>query len=398
MPNTMPNSALKQALGYRRFTGPPRILILDSGYFMIPDLFAAAAALGHAVAGVPTPTRDGADYGPFVGGLLRTLCHHRPDFVLTMNHLGLDADGKLAGLLARYEIPLASWFVDHPAPILGGAADNATPQCQVFCLERTALPWLRAHGFEDPAHLPTAAGHAPDGQTPAPAVARSEAERRLSTSLCFIGDSWYRKGFVDPPPHIVAAAERLRARATSAASLLALTEADPSGGRGRYQVLGAALAQEACAARVGLARALQPLGLRVHGDARWAELVPGLDLHPPLEALRDAPAAFASAAVNVNRTAPQLLTGLNQRVWDVPAAGGFLLTDAQDELAEHFRADEIATYIDEADLVEQARFFLARPEHRAQISARARARVLAEHCCTHRLQHIVQVMRARFLR
>ena len=54
----------------------------------------------------------------FVEELLRAVVEFKPDFVFTVNHLGVDREGVLIDLLARLELPLASWFVDNPHLIL----------------------------------------------------------------------------------------------------------------------------------------------------------------------------------------------------------------------------------------------------------------------------------------
>lgn len=399
----MNDSALRRALSYPRFSGPPRLLIFDSAYYVTRDVIEAAAELGCQVARLPAQGRGRGD-DRFVVDLLTALCTHRPDFVLTINHLGFDEQGVLAGLLAEYGVPVASWFVDHPMPILLGAEQNATPTCQVFCIERTALPWLSAAGFRDPVHLPTAASRAchPDRISP---VLRAA----LATPLCFLGDSWWRKGFDEPPGWAVAVARELRLDkgqvADPGALVARLSRAPLPAGTGmreeRARALLAltALAQAASGERAALIRALLPLQVRVHGDAHWSHLVPGqrLDLKGPLDPVQAAPALYAGVEVNVNITAVHMPTAVNQRVWDVPAAGGFLLTDAQEDALASFEAgQEAIVYGSPEEAAELARGYLAHPEERARIAARARARVEAEHRYPHRLRRILQTMRARF--
>jgi len=88
---------------------------------------------------------------------------------------------------------------------------------------------------------------------------------------------------------------------------------------------------------------------------------------------------------------------VNQRVFDCPAAGGFLLTDAQPALRELFDADtEIACYASLDEAREMLRYFRARPAERRAITARARERILNEHTYEHRLHVIADWMRERF--
>lgn len=99
-----------------RFQGAkPRILLLDSPYFLLREIRDALTSLDipFATLQVPEAPPGGelAD-GAFVGELLRRALEFRPDFVLTVNHLGLDREGRLTELLDRLKLPLASWFVD----------------------------------------------------------------------------------------------------------------------------------------------------------------------------------------------------------------------------------------------------------------------------------------------
>src|SRR4051812_39628480 len=104
----MSDIALRQALGYRPFAGPPRGLFFESGHPVVRDAMDAARELGCEAAGLPLRARGAGDERT-VEELLKALLRHRPDFVFTVNHLGLD-EGAPAQLLQRYEVPAASWF------------------------------------------------------------------------------------------------------------------------------------------------------------------------------------------------------------------------------------------------------------------------------------------------
>ena len=85
---------------------------------------------------------------------------------------------------------------------------------------------------------------------------------------------------------------------------------------------------------------------------------------------------------------------VNQRVFDVPAAGGFLLTDFREQLAECFEPGrEMVCYQEPGELPELAEFYLKRPELRARLARRARRRVLAEHTYRHRVAAMVETLR-----
>ena len=85
---------------------------------------------------------------------------------------------------------------------------------------------------------------------------------------------------------------------------------------------------------------------------------------------------------------------LTQRAFDVPAAGGFPLLDARDQLAACFEiGTEAVCYraVEEIpELVE--RYGKDRAAARKVVEA-ARARIRAEHTYRHRLERLIGVMR-----
>lgn len=390
---------LRRALGYRKFGGEtPRLLVLDTGYFVVRDVLDAAGELGWSVDSVTTP-REGAGDARFLADLMLAIARGRPDFVLTINHLGFDAAGVLAGVLHQYDIPTASWFVDHPLPILGGATGNATPSCQVFCFERTAIPWLQSQGFEAPAYLPTAS----NARLFRPGRVEGALVEQLRGPVTFAGNSWWCKARVEPAPWALAACRsfcrrhRVDRRALASGLVQALEREPSPGPRGVYALAQVVLAEASVRTRGRFARALRPVGLRVHGDRYWERLCPGVARGDFLDYGTALPALFAASAINANVTAEQMPTAVNQRVWDVPAVGGFLLTDAQQDALEFFVEDEeIVVYRDLEECADKARHYLQRPARRAAIAQRARVRVEARHRYTHRLQQMACVMRRRF--
>ena len=92
-----------------------------------------------------------------------------------------------------------------------------------------------------------------------------------------------------------------------------------------------------------------------------------------------------------------MASAVNQRVFDCPAAGGFLLTDAQAQLDSLFDIEtEAAVYHSFEECAEQYRRYRKYPAERMAIARRARERVLNEHTYRHRLQAIVEIVRERF--
>ena len=394
----MGDERLRAALGYPKFRATPRILVFRAKYFVVGDVLDAARELGFEVAEVDAKIQ-GAGEGKFVAALLTAIVTHRPDFVVTVNHLGFDEQGVLSGLLAEYGVPLASWFVDHPLPILGGADKNATKSCQVFCFERTAIPWLVSRGYENVVHLPTGSNR----RWFHPDVAAKLRARFDSTALSFVGNSWWLKARTEPTAQVRKAARELAERGPVDRALLAkgvpewVDEASRGPDRTAFFGMQAALAESSMQTRGRFVRALKPLGLRLFGDPDWKRVVPGVRVEKTLSYETELPALFAASGVNANVTAEQMPTAVNQRVWDVPGAGGFLLTDAQEDALEVFEPDvDMAFYTTPEEAVDKARHYMSRETERLAAAARAFAKVEAAHRATHRMQKMYDVMRRRF--
>jgi spore maturation protein CgeB len=88
---------------------------------------------------------------------------------------------------------------------------------------------------------------------------------------------------------------------------------------------------------------------------------------------------------------------VNQRVFDVPACGAFLLTDRRGGIERLFEPGrEIMLYDGPEDAAEQLARCLGDPGLRARVAAAGRARVLAEHSYDHRLRSLFAAMEQAF--
>ncbi len=88
--------------------------------------------------------------------------------------------------------------------------------------------------------------------------------------------------------------------------------------------------------------------------------------------------------------------GLNQRIFDVPASGAFLLTDHKEALWDLFAPEEVVTFRSVEDAQEKLAYYLKYPETRRRVATRARERVLSQHTYGHRVQTIVRQMAETF--
>jgi spore maturation protein CgeB len=102
---------------------------------------------------------------------------------------------------------------------------------------------------------------------------------------------------------------------------------------------------------------------------------------------------FGDSGVHLRGFLPYRSRQIKARVFEVPGAGGFLLTEPAPGLASHFTpGQELATFESESQLCERVRHFLAHPDERDRLAWLAHERVRREHCYTHRFAALFELV------
>ena len=135
--------------------------------------------------------------------------------------------------------------------------------------------------------------------------------------------------------------------------------------------------------------AIDAAPVTIIGDYAWKRQLPeGIHL------IEGVPFEFISTVyhhspINLNLSRYQLKTGVTQRVFDVPGAGGFLLTDYRPGLEQLFDLDtEMICFDSVADLNGKIRHYLDHPEDRLGVIEAGRRKVLAEHTYVRRMEQM----------
>ncbi|WP_156925228.1 CgeB family protein [Nitratidesulfovibrio termitidis] len=413
---------------YPKFADPaalPRMLLITSQYFLMGEIVTACQRLGvpyHLL----TLDDDEVGRGEFVERLLRAVVEFRPDFAFTINHLGVDREGVLTDLLEKLRLPLASWFVDNPHLILYLYRRIVSPWTAIFTWDADNLPSLRDLGFEHVAYLPLGTDPVRFAPPASPPPARHPWRARVS----FVGNSMVYK-----------VAHRMKAGKLPAALLRSYREVAASFGAHGERSVGAylrAYQPDLAAVYDGLggldakngrdamgdaerrlcyetmltweatrqyraacvARAL-PFAPLIVGDKGWRKVFrttpEGWRLHPEINYYTELPAFYPLSEINFNCTSKQMKGAVNQRVFDVPATGSFVLTDWRDQIENLFEpGHEVVCYAEPEEADDLLRRYLDHPEERARVVAAARRRILAEHTYEHRLRSLLDHMRRIF--
>lgn len=99
-----------------------------------------------------------------------------------------------------------------------------------------------------------------------------------------------------------------------------------------------------------------------------------------LDYVTEMPYAFHYSAINLNPSLRIIQTGIPLRAFDVMGAGGFLLSNWQEELAESYTDGvDLALYDSIPDALEKSAFYLAHDDIRTRILQSGQRRTLQEH-------------------
>lgn len=393
-------------LRYGKFRDPSaRVLLMGFPYFLSREIERALEALGHRT--IKVPVSKGENGEAIVARFIEAILAHKPDFLLTVNHLGFDEEGVLTSLFRSIEMPVASWFVDSPELIVKGFAGNVSPLCSIFVWDRSYVEPMKRMGFEDVHYLPLAAD-----ETVFRPIRLSSRQRRMyecdvgfvASSMTEAVDKWF--GRLTPELRSLAdvwAKDFAGPRQPMEAFFQGRPEQERRlveglSAKGRMDFEAAVLWKATMNYRLSCLEALRGFHLTVHGDAGWDKIL-GREIRrlPRLDYYRELPFFYNACKVNLNATSLQMPQAVNQRVFDVPACGAFLVTDRQEALEELFVPGlEVVAFDGPDELAALVRHYLVRPEERARIARRGRERVFADHTYRRRLAALVEKMRARY--
>lgn len=111
-----------------------------------------------------------------------------------------------------------------------------------------------------------------------------------------------------------------------------------------------------------------------------------------VEYYTDAPKAMKCAKINLNISLRSIVTGIPLRVFDIMAAGGFLLTTFQADMLDYFVPDEDFVYFENVqDLIDKAGYYLEHSDERERIAASGYAKVKAYHNFSTRVDSMLKI-------
>lgn len=389
----------------------PRVLFFNSNYFLCQEILSAFDRLAIEYQTIPLNNRETGDRS-FIESILKAVVDFKPDFVLTVNHFGMDQEGKLAELLADLNLPLASWFVDNPHLILFDYAHPGRDNTVIFSFDAGSTETVQNKGFQHVHYLPLATDPArfvPQNNKATPA--------QWHTDVSFVGNSMVRPvaeclDRANLPMNLLAQYEDVAQNFGNSGETLItnfLQKFHPDW----YETIANLPTRESRLAgeslltweatrqyRLNCIKGILPYTPLIVGDTGWDTILPHEAQVRRLEQLdyyKDLPRFYPASTINFNCTSRQMPGAVNQRVFDVPACNGFLITDHRDQMENLFDLDtEAVVYRHPEEIPHIVERFLTDHKKRTTISTAARRRILAEHTYEIRMTHLIKTMRQTF--
>jgi hypothetical protein len=334
---------------------------------------------------------------PDIGQLLLDGTHGAPALVLSINFRGLDPLGGTYHLLRKAGVPVAVWCVDNPFHLLSGLRSSFWRQCPLMVSDSWFVDQLRAQGASRVRYLPLATD---------PALFRPREDHHwaeLGSKAVFVGRSRFPgkerffAGCAVPSLLEADAQAMLRAGARSDfgwwLDRLGPVEVWPETGSGGMRRVGFCAEESTRAWRsMVLGAVAEAAPLTVVGDAEWSALLPpAAGLLPEVDYYGSLTHIYEHAGVSLNLTSLLLPRGLNQRHFDVWAAGGFLLTDQTPGLSLFpARLTRHVAFASPAEAVSMTARFLRDPAARLDISLLWRDEILKHHTYASRVDEILE--------
>lgn len=345
------------------------------------ELFQSLAAAGYEIVdNLPASARLPA---------LRTVWKNSvPSLVLSINFRGLDSEGHIFEICDALGVPVAIWLVDNPWHVLSGIKYPWWKKASLFVTDPGFIQPLKDYGAQKVYFCPLAAAQhmwkkelppysAPPlfaGRSSFPDKNKFFSGLKIDPDLEKAASNLLEKGGALPDYHWWN--ERLRPVLwPGTAGRMTGFAADRFSALNRAAWVKAALAH----------------GLRIMGDDGWRVFLPNADILRPADYYGAMADYYGQAECVLNVTSLLLPGSLNQRHFDVWAAGGMLLTDKTKGL-DIFPSDLVAeiSLATPGEFGERLGMFRNNATRVLELKQAWREHIFARHQYSHRLALIEQ--------
>jgi spore maturation protein CgeB len=142
--------------------------------------------------------------------------------------------------------------------------------------------------------------------------------------------------------------------------------------------------------RYYLLNQLNMFDVHYYGRMNWH--ASHITFHPPVNYLVDLPQIYRSTVVNLDIPAFQSIHSVNNRFFDVGAAGSLVLTEKRADLMAIFDDFETITYTCIDSLKEKIGFYLENTGTRNQVAQKLHRSVCQNHTYTDRASYLLETL------
>lgn len=121
---------------------------------------------------------------------------------------------------------------------------------------------------------------------------------------------------------------------------------------------------------------------------------PGCRNHGTVDAYNQAPYIYKESAINLNITLRSIINGIPLRAFEIMGAGGFLLTNYQEDFNQFFVPGEDYVYFDSRqDLLTKVEYYLKNDAEREWIAENGLRKIQEQHTYLHRAEEMLSYVK-----
>lgn len=387
------------------------ILVYRYGSICEPDIINAFTKCGLSVIEDSTEITNkqlsSAQRLQLVENILKT---EHPVFVFSINFYPV-----IAEVCHIYKTPYLCWTVDSPVPELFSESIKL-PTNRIFLFDRAQHDCFARYNPDCIFHLPLASCTERFDQ-----VIRTinDADRHAYRSdISFVGSLYneknpvhrlknlpdYARGYIDAlvesslkiygyNPVENAMTDNLAQTIKSCTPAFyspGTTVADPDKYIAAHSYIGMQIAETERVRTLNTLAQFFDVDLYTRSDTTPLQ---GVHTHGGVASLTEMPKIFNLSKINLNMTIKPIQTGLPLRIFDILGCGGFLMTNYQQELTEHFEIGiDLEAYASMEELVEKCAYYLEHEDERQQIALNGYRKACERHTYIHRVSEMIRTI------
>jgi len=388
-----------------------KILVYRYGSICEPDIIDAFSKMGlHVIEEATEITNknlSSATRLQLVENILKT---EHPLFVFSINFFPV-----IAEICHIYKTPYLCWTVDSPVAELFSESVRLSTN-RIFLFDRAQYDCFARYNPKCIYHLPLAS--CTERFDKVIQTITDTDRRNYSSDISFVGSLYseknpmpqlnnlpdYAKGYIDAlveaslkiygynPVESAMTDELAQTIKTCAPTFYSpgASVANPDKYIASHSYIGMQIAETERIRTLNTLAQFFPVDLYTRSDVSPLQ---GVCTHGGVTTLTEMPKIFHLSKINLNMTIKPIQTGLPLRIFDIMGCGGFLMTNYQAELTEHFEIGvDLEAYASMEELVDKCAYYLEHEEERKQIALNGYRKVCEQHTYIHRLKKMIETI------